>query len=122
MQRGWERGAHSLLQRLAELYVDDARKGTIERRRAARMYRRLVEDRAYTKLSQGKSAEAREDFLAVARRVGSLESWAGYIDQRLKEGAKVEQLEAEYGVSSDDKGGKKAGDPKANGGAPNSAV
>jgi Tol biopolymer transport system component len=121
MQRGWERGAHSLLQRLAELYVDDAPKGTIERRRAARMYRRLVEDRAYTKLSVGKTAEARDDFLAVARRVGSLESWAGYIDQRLKEGAKVEELEAEYGVPGDDKGGKK-GNPKTNGGAPNGAV
>ena len=96
MQRGWEHGAQGLLQRLAELYVDDAPRGSVERRRAARLYRRLVEDRAYSRLGEGKAAEARDDFFAVARRVGSLESWAGYLDQRMREGATVEALEVQY--------------------------
>ncbi len=104
-QRGWQMGAHGLIQRLAELYVDDAPKGTIERRRAARLYKRLLEDRAYAHLGEGRMAEARDEFYAVANRTGSLESWAGYLDRRLQEGAKIEDLEAEYLQRSGDKDG-----------------
>jgi hypothetical protein len=96
MQRGWEQRALELIERLAELYVDDAPKGTIERRRAARLYRRLIEDRAYAHLGAKRTAAARNDFHAVAQRMGSLESWANYFDLAVKEGAKVEDLEAEY--------------------------
>jgi tetratricopeptide (TPR) repeat protein len=105
VQRGWEKQARGLVEKLAERYVDDAPKGTIERRRAARLYRRLIEDRAYTELDQKKDAAARDDFHAVARRVDSLESWAGYLDRRVREGATIEQLEAEYAKESGGKNG-----------------
>ena len=98
IRRGWEHDAQALDEHLAELYVRDVPKGTAERRRAARLYRRLVEDRAYAALGEGRPADARDDFFAVARAVGSLESWSGYLDRRLHEGATVEALEAEPAV------------------------
>lgn len=95
VQRGSECGAERFIAELAALYVDDAPKGTIERRRAARLYKRLLEDRAYADLRAGHTAEARDAFFAVAKKVGSLESWTGYIDRRLSEDAKPEEVEAD---------------------------
>jgi hypothetical protein len=103
--RAWDKHAHGLAERLAELYVDDAPKGTIERRRAARLYRRLLEDRGYTELAADHTAAARDTFHAVARKVGSLESWAGYLDRRVRDGAQIETLEAEHAAESGDKNG-----------------
>jgi hypothetical protein len=69
------------------------------------MYRRLIEDRAYARLAEGKKAEARDDFYAVARKVGSFEAWAGYIDRRLQDGADVVTLEKEYAAQGGDQEG-----------------
>jgi hypothetical protein len=103
--RAWDKHARGLAERLAELYVDDAPKGTIERRRAAGLYRRLLEDRGYTELAASNPNGARDTFHAVARKVGSLESWAGYLDRRVHDGAQIEALEAEYDKESGDKNG-----------------
>ena len=105
MEKSWERGADDIMQDLVELYVKDVPKGTVERRRAARMYRRMIEDRAYSRLGKGDDAGSRDDFHAVARNVGSLESWTGYLDRRLHEGATVEQLEAELATEGHDQNG-----------------
>lgn len=105
MEKSWERGADDIMQSLVELYVKDVPKGTVERRRAARMYRRMIEDRAYARFGKGDDKGARDDFYAVAHNVGSLESWGGYIDRRLHEGATIAQLEADIAKEGFDQDG-----------------
>lgn len=88
--------AERIIEALVQLYVDDVPRGTRERRRAERLYQRFMEGRAYRRLARGRLDRAREDFALVARTTGSLESHIGYVDLRLREGATLDALEAEY--------------------------
>lgn len=88
--------AERIIEALVQLYVDDVPRGTRERRRAERLYQRFMEGRAYRRLARGRLERAREDFALVARTTGSLESHMGYVDLRLREGASLDALEAEY--------------------------
>lgn len=88
--------AERIIEALVQLYVDDVPRGTRERRRAERLYQRFLEGRAYRRMARGRLDRAREDFALVAKTTGSLESHIGYVDLRLREGASLDALEAEY--------------------------
>ncbi|MGZ3428843.1 MAG: TolB family protein, partial [Polyangia bacterium] len=96
VQRASRLEAEKLVEALAQLYVDDVPKGTQERRRAERLFERVMLSRAYRRLGKGHFDKAKEAFLAVATTTGSLEAHIGYVDLRLKEGATPAQLRDEY--------------------------
>jgi hypothetical protein len=96
VQRASEFEAERMIEALAQLYIDDVPRGTQERRRAERLYERVMLGRAYRRLSRGFPDVARDTFAKIARTTGSLEAHVGYIDLRLQEGAQPADIEAEY--------------------------
>lgn len=88
-------GADGIIERLATLYVADARVGTEEYRRAERLYRRALMGRAYRRLASQRYDEARTDFDLVTRRTGSLESAVESISLRLRAGITPAIIEQE---------------------------
>ena len=94
--------AEKLVEALAQLYVDDAPRGTQERRRAERLFERVMLSRAYRRLAKGHLDHARDTFLQVAETTGSLEAHVGYVDLRLGAGATPGELRAEYDRRSGD--------------------
>ena len=95
VQRAAETGADPLIEALSEQYLDDVQKGTIEARRAERLYKRTILGRAYRRLARGRVAEARADFEVVFRRTAALDAAIGAIDLRLAAG------ESEHSVETD---------------------
>ena len=96
VQRASRLEAEKLVEALAQLYVDDAPRGTQERRRAERLFERVMLSRAYRRLAKGHVDHARDVFREVAETTGSLEAHVGYVDLRLREGASAEAIRAEY--------------------------
>jgi hypothetical protein len=96
VQRASRLEAEKLVEALAQHYVDDVPRGTQERRRAERLFERVMLSRAYRRLAKGHLDHARDVFLSVAETTGSLEAHVGYVDLRLREGATPDQLRAEY--------------------------
>ena len=89
-------GADRITEALAIRYVDDAKPGTAEKRRAQRMYRRALNGRAYRRIAQGRTDEALKDFDAVVDKTGSLEAVMAAVDLRLHRGDKPEAIRADY--------------------------
>ncbi|MCU1276456.1 MAG: hypothetical protein JWM53_2, partial [bacterium] len=96
VQRASRLEAEKLVEALAQLYVDDVPRGTQERRRAERLFERVMLSRAYRRMAKQHFDHARDTFLSVAETTGSLEAHIGYVDLRLREGATPDQLRAEY--------------------------
>ncbi|HEX6836827.1 MAG TPA: hypothetical protein VF334_09660, partial [Polyangia bacterium] len=96
VQRASRLEAEKLIESLAQRYVDDVPRGTQERRRAERLFERVMLGRAYRRLAKGHLDPARDTFKLVADTTGSLEAHVGYIDIRLRQGATPDQLRAEY--------------------------
>lgn len=94
--RADEEGADRTIDALADLYVDDVKPGTEERKRAERLFRRVVLGRAYRHLEHKRDVKARADFAAVAKETGALEAHINYLELRLKEGVSPAALQAEY--------------------------
>jgi tetratricopeptide (TPR) repeat protein len=88
--------ADEVIERLAEEYVDDVERGTMERRRAERLYQRAMVGRAYREAAAGRLDEARADFDAVTRVTGSLETAVASIEIQLRSGKKASALLAEH--------------------------
>lgn len=87
VQRASRLEAEKLVEAMAQLYVDDAPRGTQERRRAERLYERVMLSRAYRRLGKGHLDRARDVFRTIADTTGSLEAHIGYIDVQLRLGA-----------------------------------
>ena len=96
VQRASRLEAEKLVEALAQLYVDDVPRGTQERRRAERLFERVMLSRAYRRLGKGHLDAARDTFRPVADTTGSLEAHVGYVDLRLREGATPDELRADY--------------------------
>src|SRR6185312_6500661 len=96
VQRASRLEAEKLIEALAQLYVDDVPRGTQERRRAERLFERVMLSRAYRRLGNNHLPQARDAFKLVADTTGSLEAHVGYVDLRLREGASTADLRAEY--------------------------
>ena len=88
--------AEMLVEELAQHYVDDVPRGTQERRRAERLFERVMLSRAYRRMAHGRFDHARDTFRQVADTTGSLEAHIGYVDLRLRQGATPKQLRDEY--------------------------
>ena len=96
VQRASRLESEKLVEALAQLYVDDVPRGTQERRRAERLFERVMLSRAYRRLGNNHLPQARDAFKLVADTTGSLEAHVGYVDLRLREGASTADLRAEY--------------------------
>ena len=93
-------GAERITEALAIRYVEDAKPGTAEKRRAERMYRRALNGRAYRRVADGRSAEALQDFDSVVDKTGSLEAVMASIDLRLRRGDKPAAIRAVFARQS----------------------
>ncbi|WP_394834041.1 hypothetical protein LVJ94_46805 [Pendulispora rubella] len=102
VQRAIALGADPIVEALAQEYIDDIKPGTIERRRAERLYMQVMIGRAFRRRAAGRLDEARADFEAVATRTGALEAVVGTIDLRLRAGEKPEAIRAAYTARPDD--------------------
>ena len=96
VQRASRLEAEKLVEALAQHYVDDVPRGTQERRRAERLFERVMLSRAYRRLAKGHVDTARDTFRQVADTTGSLEAHIGYVDLRLQKGATPAEVRAEY--------------------------
>ena len=96
VQRASRLDAEKLVEALAQHYVDDVPRGTQERRRAERLFERVMLSRAYRRLAKGHLDSARDTFRQVADTTGSLEAHIGYVDLRLQQGATLADVRAEY--------------------------
>ncbi|HXU62099.1 MAG TPA: hypothetical protein VN962_10380 [Polyangia bacterium] len=96
VRRAADVGANRLIERLADRYLADVKPGSSERRQAQRLYRRMMTTRAYQRMAEGRLAEARADFEAMAERTGSVESLIGALDLRIRGGEKPEALIAQF--------------------------
>jgi WD40-like Beta Propeller Repeat len=94
--RANEAGAEELLEDLVLRWVNDLPKGTTERRRAERMFRQVMEERAYDELADGDLDGAKQDFEAVVARADSLESYVALIEIRLAQGTRAEAVLGEF--------------------------
>jgi hypothetical protein len=101
VQRAADAGADSLIESLSSRYVDDVPRGTDERRRADRLYRRAILGRAYRRLAKRRLPEARADFEAVFQRTGALEAAVGLIDLRLGQGERPDAIQADLERGAD---------------------
>jgi cellulose synthase operon protein C len=95
VQRAAGLGADWVIECLAERYVDDVPRGTQERRRAERMYRRAIMGRAYRQLSKARFSEAQADFDAVYHKTAALEALVESIELRLRQRVAPADIEAE---------------------------
>jgi cellulose synthase operon protein C len=96
IERATQFGADPIIEGLAEQYVDSVDSGAQERRRAERLYTRVIVGRAFRRRAAGRLDDARADFEAVARRTGSLEAVVGSIDLRLRAGEPHAAIRADY--------------------------
>ena len=96
VERATQLGADPVIEGLAEHYVDSVDAAAQERRRAERLYTRVIVGRAFRRRAAGKLAEARADFEAVAKRTGSLEAVVGAIDLRLRAGETHAAIRADF--------------------------
>lgn len=85
-------GAERVVEALARAWLADARPGTLERRAAVRLFRRAFTGRGYRHLAAGRLDRAREDFDAVAKETGSLESVVASLDVRIAAGERPEAI------------------------------
>jgi hypothetical protein len=95
-RRAGEVGADQVVEALAQRNIEDVKRGTLERRSAERLYRRVMIARAFRRVAERRFDEARADFDAVAEQTGSYEAIVGSIDMRLKVGERPAQIEASY--------------------------
>ncbi len=93
-------GADKVIEALAKRYVTDVPKGTAERRRADRLYRRAMQGRGYRHMAQGRLDKAQADFDAVAASTSSVESVVESLAMRLRAGASAAQLREEFEKSN----------------------
>jgi tetratricopeptide (TPR) repeat protein len=93
-------GADGVMEALATVYIDDAKPGSQEHRRAERLFRRALMGRAYRRLARDRHDEARADFDLVTQRTGSLESAVESINLRLRAGVSPEVVEKEVTTTS----------------------
>lgn len=96
VQRAREIGAERVTEALAERYLAATSPGTLERKRAERIYERAITGRAYRSAAAGRTDEARADFDAVAAKTSSLESVAASIDLRVRSGKTPDAIQADY--------------------------
>jgi Tol biopolymer transport system component len=96
VQRAAEHDADELVEKFAHAWVSSSPEGSTERRRAEKLYKQVIEERAYSELQAGDVERARADFLDVTRRADSLESHVSYIELGLRAGVTVKALEEEY--------------------------
>jgi hypothetical protein len=81
---------------IAERYLAGTTPGTLERKRAERLYERAITGRAYRRAAKGHTEAARADFDAVAAKTRSLESVVASIDLRVKAGNTPDAIQADY--------------------------
>lgn len=67
-----------------------------ERRYAERLYRQVVNDRAYISWAEGKIGDARGSFYGVTLQTDSLEAYVGFIETALREGKTEAALRAQF--------------------------
>ena len=94
--RADEFDAEQALEALVRLDIKDVKKGTRERMKAERLFRRLFSGRAYQRVAAKRFDDARADFDAIVDETGSLEAVAGAIDMRLKTNQSPADIEAVY--------------------------
>lgn len=75
-----------LLYNFAESWVSYVPRERAERRRAERLYRDAVFERAYVEEARGSRGDARGHFYGVTLQTESLEAHAGFLEMRLAEG------------------------------------
>lgn len=75
-----------LLYQFAESWVSYVPRERAERRRAERLYRDAVFERAYVEAARGATGDARGHFYGVTLQTESLEAHAGFIEMRIAEG------------------------------------
>jgi hypothetical protein len=88
--------ADGVLEALAQRDIQDVARGTRERVKAERLFRRIFTGRAYDRVAAKRYDDARADFDAIADQTGSLEAVAGAIDMRLKVSQPPAGIEAFY--------------------------
>ncbi|MEZ4363005.1 MAG: hypothetical protein R3B48_22630 [Kofleriaceae bacterium] len=75
-----------LLYNFAESWVSYVPRERAERRRAERLYRDAVFERAYVEEARGERGDARGHFFGVTLQTDSLEAHAGFLEMRFAEG------------------------------------
>jgi cellulose synthase operon protein C len=75
-----------LLYNFAESWVSYVPREKAERRRAERLYRDAVFERAYVEEARGNRGDARAHFYGVTLQTESLEAHAGFLEMRIAEG------------------------------------
>ena len=96
VDRATQVGADGVIEGLAEHYEQSVAPSSPERRRAERLYTRVIIGRAFRRRAAERFPEARVDFEAVAKKTGSLEAVVGAIDVRLHLGEKGPAIRADY--------------------------
>lgn len=86
VRRALELGNDYLLYNFAESWVSYVPRERAERRRAERLYRDAVFERAYVEEARGDQGDARGHFYGVTLQTESLEAHAGFVEMRLAEG------------------------------------
>lgn len=86
VRRALELGNDYLLYNFAESWVSYVPRERAERRRAERLYRDAVFERAYVEEARGDRSAARSHFYGVTLQTESLEAHAGFVEMRLAEG------------------------------------
>jgi len=91
-----EMSADGVIDAIAVRHLADTAPGTLERKRAERLYERAIMGRAYRRAARGHTASAIADFDAVAAKSRSLESVVASIDLRVQQGNKPDAIAADY--------------------------
>lgn len=86
VRRSLAAGNEYLLYNFAESWASYVPRQLAERRRAERLYRDAVFERAYVEEQKGKIGDARGHFYGVTLQTESLEAHAGFLEMRLAEG------------------------------------
>jgi hypothetical protein len=84
VERASNAGVDSVVEALAQAYVEQVPRGTQERRRAERLYRQVIEGRGFGRFFAGRREEARADFDQVVTHTGSLDSLVESIEITLR--------------------------------------
>ncbi len=86
VRRSLAAGNDYLLYQFAESWVSYVPRELAERRRAERLYRDAVFERAYLEEAQGNRSDARGHYFGVTLQTDALEAHAAFIENRLAEG------------------------------------
>ncbi len=101
VQQAAELGANWVIECLSERYLADVPRGTEERRRAERLYKRALMGRAFRNLAKGQSEAARADFDAVYRETEALEALVESVSLRIaNKTTPLENIEEEVAPGS----------------------